>query len=52
MKKSFKKGNSYAPGVEYNPEWTVAERQFFCTARNKYWAAGTERAMADEVKGM
>ena len=51
-KDHFKKGDSYAPGVEYNPEWTVAERQFFRLARNKYWALGTEEAMADEVKGM
>ena len=52
MKKSFRKGDSYAPGVEYNPEWTVVERQFFCTTRKKYWASGTEEAMADKVKGM
>ena len=51
-KDHFKRGDSYAPGVEYNPEWTVAERQFFRAARNKYWASGTKEAMSDEVKGM
>jgi hypothetical protein len=52
MKKSFKQGTKYAPGMEYNPEWEVKERQFFRAARNKFWATGTEAAMADEVKGM